>query len=527
MRASTMRAAIYIRVSTDEQADDGYSLAAQERAGRAYAQSQGWEIAKIYADEGLSGRRENRPALLQLRADVAAGAINAVIVHKLDRLARNLRLMIEIIEEFGKQKAAFVSVTEQIDFSTPLGWAMFQVQGVFAELYSRNLSAETSKGKREKAQQGGWVGPLPIGYAKDPKGDLFPSEDAECVRLMFELYATRQHSYTSLADELNARGYRSSDWQTGRRGRFGRETVRTILMNRAYIGEVSAGGTRYKGRHQPLVSQELFSQVEEIRNERTYQHGSPVRACRGWLISLLYCTGCGGKYWHTYGSNDNRGRYYICGGVSRRECTIPRVRAEIFEGQMLEILQRLIIPEQLIPRVIAEAQRLAKQAALVAVEDTGAIDQRMRQLKEAYNADILTKAEYEKKLRALQEQHAPGRAVPLNTRRALEQLQRLPQLLEQSEPYERLALVKSLFTQVWVRDRKIVRLTPRSDVGDTLAGIAMVVDGVPDGPCYPYPHIQNSALECPSTLATAFLVKSMQGSLRCFQGLLHSRFQQA
>lgn len=153
---------LYIRVSTEEQVE-GYSLAAQERACQAYAAAHGWEIVQRYADEGISGRTANRPALVQLRAAVIAGEIDAVIVHKLDRLARNLRLMLELIDELGKCKAAFVSVAEQIDFSTPMGWAMFQVQGVFAELYSRNLAMETAKGKREKARQGGWVGPLPIG----------------------------------------------------------------------------------------------------------------------------------------------------------------------------------------------------------------------------------------------------------------------------------------------------------------------------------------------------------------------------
>jgi site-specific DNA recombinase len=151
-----MRIGIYIRVSTDEQAEDGYSLAAQERICRGYVEAHSLTVGDVYIDEGLSGTRSNRPALLRLREDVQYGRIKGIVVHKLDRLARNLRLLPEIIEDLKRREAIFASVTEQLDFSTPLGWAMFQVQGAFAEMFSRNLASETAKGLREKAEQGLW-----------------------------------------------------------------------------------------------------------------------------------------------------------------------------------------------------------------------------------------------------------------------------------------------------------------------------------------------------------------------------------
>jgi site-specific DNA recombinase len=477
-----MRAAIYIRVSTEEQAIDGYSLAAQERLCRAYATSHGWEVMEIYADEGISGRSANRPALQRLRAEVASGRIEAVIVHKLDRLARNLRLTIEIIEELGKSKVSFVSVAEQLDLTTPMGWAMFQVQGVFAEFYSRNLSVETAKGKREKAQQGGWVGPIPIGYRKDEQGELVPSDDAVIVQTIFERYATRQHSYTSIADELNAQGYQTNDWQTGKRGHFGRESIRTILGNYAYLGYVSAGGTRYKGRHAALVSTELFQLVQDLRAERSHEHGTPVRTSDAWLLGLVFCTECGGKYWHQFGNRNTSGRYYRCSGVSRRECHSRMVRAEVIEGQVIEVLQHLALPEHAIPLVIAEAQRLAqRETSAKPVDDTRAITDRLQQLKDAYNADILTKAEYEKKSKALLNPRPTPVPIPFSVQHAIERLQQIPTLVEQTLPFERMALVKSLFEKIWVTDRSIIRLTPRADVGEIIASVARVWDGVPDG----------------------------------------------
>jgi len=476
-----MRAAIYIRVSTEEQAEEGYSLAAQERAGRAYATAHGWEVVRLFADEGMSGRTAQRPGLIALRAAVVRGEVQAVIVHKLDRLARDLRLMLDIIDEIGKQKAAFVSVMEQLDFSTPMGWAMFQVHGVFAELYSRNLSVETSKGKREKAQQGGWVGPLPIGYMKDEQGELIPSADAPVIRMIFELYASGAESYTSIADALNAQGYQTNDWQTGKRGRFGRESIRTILGNYAYLGFVSAAGVRYKGRHTALVSDALFDTTQQIRAERSNQRFSPKRESDGWLIGALYCETCGGKYWHQFGNRGMKGRYYACSGLSRRDCTAKRVRATTIEGQMHAILQHLVITEAMIPQIIAEMHHVQREEPRDRNRDTSAITARITQLKEALTNGILTKAEYEQKMRTTTRSHVREAAVPPNIQRALTLVRHIPVLLEQALPRERLELVRALFEKVWIREKRIVKLVLRAEVGETLAEIARVSDGVPDG----------------------------------------------
>lgn len=479
------RAAIYIRVSTEEQAEEGYSLAAQERACRMYAEAQGWQLVSVYADEGLSAfkdRIEDRPQLQQLLADVRARKIDAVIVHKLDRFFRRVRLLIEVIESFERQGVQFVSYSEQMDFSTPVGRMILTNLGGFAEFYSRNLSTEVSKGKREKAEQGGWVGPIPIGYEKGPDGKLVPSADAPAVRRIFELYVTRQHSYTSIADDLNEAGWQTHEMRTGKRGRFGRESVRTILGNPAYIGFVSSGGVQYKGNHEPLISETLFSTAQIIRHERTTTHGTPVRNVNAWLTSLVYCTKCGGKFWHQFGKARTNARYYRCSGISRRECEAPRARAQTIEGEMEQILQHLAVPEHLTTTILAEAQRLYEQCfPPEEVRDT-AKDTYLQQLKQAYNAGILTRSEYERKLRDTQKQksQSPG-GVAFDAQQALELLKDIPRLIERATPQERLALVKSLFDRIWVEDRRIAKLTPRADVGPVIAALVRVLNGVPDG----------------------------------------------
>lgn len=212
--------AIYIRVSTDEQASDGYSLAEQERQCRTYCAMRGWTDVQVYADEGISAFKDAvsaRPALARMLADVRAKKLRGVVVHKLDRFFRRAKLLIATVEELlDVLHVSFVSVSEQIDFATPAGRVMLANLGAFAEYYSRNLSLETKKGLAGKARAGDWVGPVPFGYIRDGK-TLAPSSDAWIVEAIYTAYAGGTESYTSIAQALNARGLRLQHWRDGTR----------------------------------------------------------------------------------------------------------------------------------------------------------------------------------------------------------------------------------------------------------------------------------------------------------------------
>src|SRR5688500_12967749 len=119
----TIRAGLYERVSSEEQVE-GYSLDAQDRAGRLYCEAHGWEIIQVYRDEGRSARTDDlakRPAFQQMLADAEAGLIDVIVVHKLDRFSRNRRVAFEAFERLGKARVGFVSLSEQIDYSSPSG----------------------------------------------------------------------------------------------------------------------------------------------------------------------------------------------------------------------------------------------------------------------------------------------------------------------------------------------------------------------------------------------------------------------
>ena len=124
-RPDTVRCAIYTRVSTEEQAEEGYSLAAQDERLRSHAKSEGWAVDKLYMDDGYSAASRNRPALKRLLLDAARRRFDAVLVYRIDRLSRSLKDLIDIVAELGESDVGFKSCTELIDTTRPEGRLMF------------------------------------------------------------------------------------------------------------------------------------------------------------------------------------------------------------------------------------------------------------------------------------------------------------------------------------------------------------------------------------------------------------------
>lgn len=327
-----MPAYIYLRVSTDEQAEEGYSLQAQERACRLFCELQNHQVAAVYRDEGYSGARADRPGLQQVLTNVQRGDL--VLVHKLDRFSRNTRLLLDACERFDQSGVRLVSISEQIDFASPIGKVMLSLLGAFAQYYLDNLRQETAKGHREKAKRGLWVGPAPFGYAKADKGHLVPDANAATVRMIYALYTTQQLSYTAIAAELRQRDLASP------RLPWGRENVRTILRNRAYAGYVSAGGVEYAGQHEALVSLEEWQAAAALREQRTPPpaHGPKPDSC----ADLLYCATCGRKLWFKHGG-DSDSRSYRCAGATKGTCPSSQFRAELIEAQIHDLAELLSV----------------------------------------------------------------------------------------------------------------------------------------------------------------------------------------
>jgi site-specific DNA recombinase len=258
--AIASHAAGYVRVSTEEQATHGHGLEAQERAIRAFADSQGYELVGVVADPGVSGatRPAERPGFAQLLERAAAGEYSILLVWKFDRLARQIVYAVTSVNELAEKHGVVIrSVTEPIDTSTPMGKTIFAVLAGMAEQERQAITERTWHGRREKAGQGGFAGGgTPYGYRRDLEGGLVVDEhEAAIVRRMFAMRALGL-GYARIARELNIHGNgtrRGSPWRHG--------TVAYILDNPKYQGDVEylfrwSGAEAHvlrAGAHTPII----------------------------------------------------------------------------------------------------------------------------------------------------------------------------------------------------------------------------------------------------------------------------------
>lgn len=478
------RARLYIRRSDDDQST--YSPEAQERQNRLYCELHGHAVVKVYLDDDLSGTREERAAFQQLLREACLDPGSIVVIHKIDRLARDAEVVLRAIKQFDRANVTLVSVSEQIDFSTPIGRVMLTSLAAFAEYYSRNLSTEVKKGLREKAEQGGWIGPVPLGYQKCG-AVLEVSEDAPIIVLIYTMYATGSHSYLTIAEELNRRGLTVIDIHTRHRGPFSADTVGGILSNPAYIGVVRCSGQEYPGAHPPLIDRALWEQCREIRERRTHQGGGefPVRGLGGLLSELAYCGRCGARLhsWWT-GNAPRRIHRYHC--KTRRKfgtsaCAAPMLRGDQIESQVLDMLKALTIPPAIARGVIAEVERRLNKPAMPRQLDITRIREQLRRLSVAYRSgdpdldDVTYRRERERLTTLLTAGPLPSPRV-LDVQRAAALLSDMAALVDAANPDERRGLVQQVIRQIWLADGAIAGWTPAPNYALLVEAVVSAVD---------------------------------------------------
>ena len=350
------RAVSYIRVSTREQAqrggsEEGFSLPAQREANKRKAQSMGALVVKEFADRGESARSANRPELQKMLAYLKEdGGIDYVIVHKLDRLARNRADDVEINRAFEEAGVRLVSTSENID-QTPGGMLLHGIMSSIAEFYSRNLANEVIKGMGEKARNGGTLGKAPLGYinvrARDENGREvrtveLDQQRAPLLRLAFTEYATGNWTVSQLADHLNTLGL--SIPPTPRRCAKLITTTRLhkILRHPYYKGTISFQGVEYAGAHEPLVDEETWSQVQAMLDSHRY--GERQRIHNHFLKSTVVCGQCGARL-SVQNAKNSKGTiypYFVCARRCRlHDCTFTAVLIDVVEDRMVEVYRTI------------------------------------------------------------------------------------------------------------------------------------------------------------------------------------------
>jgi len=297
-----LRTGIYVRVSTEEQVQEGFSIRAQSEKLKSYALLKDWEIYDIYTDEGISGKNiVDRPAITRMIDDIENGKVNNVLVFKVDRLTRNTKNLIELVELFEEYDCAFNSLTESIDTDTPSGRMFLKIIGIFAEFERENLVSRLKLGFERKVKEGYTLATRSFSYGyirkKGEKIQEIQPEEAKIVKEIFSMYVDQNTSMTRIARILNERKIKTKDgtlWCTNK--------MKKLLTNSTYIGKVrysTHDEEKYfeaDGHHERILSDEIFYLAQEkIKNMKRISNTKQPKE-ESYFCGVLVCGLCGSKY---------------------------------------------------------------------------------------------------------------------------------------------------------------------------------------------------------------------------------------
>jgi site-specific DNA recombinase len=359
-------AVIYLRVSSKEQAQkggeaEGFSIPAQREGCARKAASLRAAVIEEFVERGESAKTADRPELQRMLAYVAEHPVKYLIVHKVDRLARNRADDVAINLALKQAGVELVSVSENID-QTPSGLLLHGIMSSIAEFYSRNLANEVMKGTVQKAKNGGTPGRAPTGYL-NVRGFIDGREvrtiEVDPVRgpLMawaFETYATGEWTTRRLLAELTARGLTTAPGN-GRGGKpLALSHLHKLLRNPYYIGTVRYQGVLYPGKHQPLASREVWDEVQRTLTAKNFA-GEKDRAHPHYLKGTVYCGQCGSRLIVTHAKGKSGGvyPYFVCIGrhQKRTDCKQRAVLIERVEAAVIEHYATVQLPEDEVVRL--------------------------------------------------------------------------------------------------------------------------------------------------------------------------------
>ncbi len=297
--------ALYIRVSTTEQAENGHSMDAQCDILRKYAKQAGYNYYRIYRDAGFSGKDLDRPALQQMLWDAYNRKFAEVFVWRIDRLTRNTRDLLELVDYFKACEILIRSASEPFfDTATPSGECMLTVMGSFSQMERKVLVERIRMGMQKRREEGKWSGTPPYGYTYDLETETLKiaTEETEIVKLMFRLYQEKG-TIPKVRISLNQMGIKprkSEQWAN--------TSIGKVLANSIYTGKVRQGVYEWADENLRIIPDNVFNACQKQRSARKklspklrechkdYAGGSFCSHCgRHCLEDMVYCPGCGVK----------------------------------------------------------------------------------------------------------------------------------------------------------------------------------------------------------------------------------------
>jgi site-specific DNA recombinase len=390
-----MRVATYRRVSTDMQAEEGFSLEAQKSRLGAYVESQGWKVVKEYVDEGFSAKNTDRPALTMLMNDIKKEKFDIVLVYKLDRLVRSVADLHNLLSLFERHNVKFKSATEVFDTTSAMGRLFITIVAAMAEWERDNLSERVHMGMKQMVLEGKRAGAkAPFGYEYKDGKLIINETESKWVRYIFDNYKTKGQK--AIATQLNDMGVKSPN------GNYWRgNVVYSVATNPIYAGYIrwnyrKTGGKKtgeeviVKAEHEPLVTKQQFDELQEIITGRS---GKGFKGNVHYpFTGVLKCARCG--YPMIGGSRqrkNDRYRFYRCSGRFHSGiCDMPIVGENVIEEEFLKRLELPMYEEKEIQHESTGTEEIERQLAK--------IKKKMELIKELYTDGDYTKQQYREKL---------------------------------------------------------------------------------------------------------------------------------
>jgi site-specific DNA recombinase len=358
-----MKACIYKRVSTTIQVTDGASLEVQEERLKAYIIAQGWELVHVYEDAGLSGSDTNRPAFQQMLADAENKRFDCIVVYKLDRLTRSVKDFHDLSEKLDKLKISIVSVTQNLDTSSPVGRLLRNILIDFANFEREMIKERSMDSKYALAEKGVWLGGHPpYGYKVSDKKLVVDQAEALVVKDIYDQYLKGE----SMRQIMRNTGVKLSH-------------IERILWNPVYCGLLGYSKTKRKpgdkekqrknmdewiicqGEHEPIISREVFETVKAMKEKKIAIPGSRNGEAQ-IFDNVCYCS-CGLKmYYFHHGNPKGIYRYYRCNRNNHIDtgCGLA-VREQWIEEKIVTKLSELMNDRQYWKTVEKQANASSKK----------------------------------------------------------------------------------------------------------------------------------------------------------------------
>lgn len=470
--------AMYVRVSTEEQAREGQSIENQVDRLSAYAKFQGWTNVQVFADEGESAKNMARPAMKRLVKMIKRGEVAVVATMAVDRLSRNLLDMLQFVELCEEHKTAYVCAGLNFDTSTPIGRMVLQILAAFAEFERSMIATRVRTTMQNIAEKKGrYMAVPPFGYALDEQKNLVPvPEQAEWVRRAADMFVAG-HGYRAIAKYLNDSGV-----TTSRGAAWASDTVRGMLTNELYAGRLvynrryydKAGKMHWRDPADWIVHEEahpaIFSEEQWAEIDRRVSRKIPrggTRSLKYRLSGFVRCGQCGAfmasRNYGNKGPHKDR-KIFVCSNYQKSgSCTFNYMFVDELEAEVLGIIRGLAEESVEIPE--ADLLAAAAQRDEEFARRRAAIDQRFQRQIQAYenglidDEDLKIARERIQKERELleDEKSRAARPDPQAVQKQLSQAaKRVLWLWESGELPVLHNTMRQILESVEVKDRKLV-----------------------------------------------------------------------